>query len=112
MASRGFSERDIARSIGLCQTTFTLRKNEDPAVQDALDAGRCVEHQALYGKLYEKAMNGEIVALLFLLKCRHGYREIGDVAPTNAVQVVISMPGAMDRDAYVKLVTNESKVDA
>lgn len=104
LASRGFSEKDIARSLGTTAKTFSRLKSENVAVVDALDEGRSVEHQALYGKLYEKAMNGEIVALLFLLKCRHGYRETADVTAMNATQIVIQMPGAMDRDAYVKLI--------
>ena len=110
LASKGFSEKDIARSIGTSAKTFSRLKAEHSAVADALDEGRSIEHQALYGKLYEKAMNGEIVALLFLLKCRHGYRETADLTATNATQIVIQMPGALDRDAYVKLIAPE-KVD-
>jgi hypothetical protein len=105
LASRGFSERDISRALGVSQSTFTRFKSEDEAVQDALDAGRSIEHLALYGKLYEKAMGGDIVALLFLLKCRHGYRETLDITQTNAVQIVFQIPAALAPDDYAKLIT-------
>jgi len=107
LASRGFSEKDIARSLGVSQKTFGRMKTDDETIVDALDEGRSIEHQALYGTLYEKAMKGEIVALLFLLKCRHGYRETADVSATHATQIVIQMPGALDRDAYVRLIAPE-----
>ena len=104
LASRGFSEKDIARALAMSQTTFTKIKQENESVQDALDEGRCVEHQRLYGKLMVKAMGGCVISLLFLLKCRHQYRETLDVTQTNAVQIVFQMPAALDRDSYTKMI--------
>ena len=101
LASRGFSEKDIARALGMSAKTFLHRKQEEQAVQDALDEGRSIEHQALYGKLMEKALAGDTIALLFLLKCRHGYRE---TVQTNAVQVLFQMPAALDPADYAKLI--------
>jgi hypothetical protein len=106
LASRGHSERDIARALGMAPNTWTRLKDENPEAQDALDAGRSVEHLALYGKLYSKAVDdGDIVALLFLLKCRHGYRETLDITQTNAVQVIFQIPAALAPEEYAKLIT-------
>jgi hypothetical protein len=105
LASRGHSEKDIARALGMAPNTWTRLKDENPEAQDALDEGRSVEHLALYGRLYEKAMGGDIVALLFLLKCRHGYRETLDVTQTNAVQIIFQVPAALDPAEYAKLIT-------
>ena len=104
-ASHGHSERDIARALGMSASTWTRIKDENPEAQDALDEGRSVEHLALYGRLYQKAMDGDIVALLFLLKCRHGYRETLDITQSNAVQVIFAIPGALDPAEYAKLIT-------
>ena len=104
LSSKGHSEKDIARALGMSASTWTRIKDENPEAQDALDAGRSIEHLALYGKLYEKAMGGDIVALLFLLKCRHGYRETLDVTQTNAVQVIFAIPGALGPAEYAKLI--------
>jgi hypothetical protein len=108
LASRGHSERDIARALGMSPTTWTRLKNDHPEAQDALDAGRSVEHLKLYGKLMEKAMAGDIVALLFLLKCRHNYRETVDVTQTNAVQITFQIPGALDPAGYAKLISPQA----
>jgi hypothetical protein len=104
LASRGHSEKDIARALGMSANTWTRIKDENPGAQDALDEGRSVEHLALYGRLYQKAMDGDIVALLFLLKCRHGYRETLDITQTNAVQIVFQIPAALDPADYAKLI--------
>ena len=110
LASRGYSERDIARSLGMSATTWTRIKNETPAAQDALDEGRSVEHQKLYSKLMEKAMAGDIVAILFALKCRHSYRETVDLNQTNAVQITFQIPGALDPSDYAKLINPAPRV--
>jgi hypothetical protein len=105
LSSKGHSEKDIARALGMSASTWTRIKDENPEAQDALDAGRSIEHLALYGKLYEKAMGGDIVALLFLLKCRHGYRETLDITQSNAVQIIFAIPGALDPAEYAKLIS-------
>jgi hypothetical protein len=105
LASRGHSEKDIARALGMAPGTWTRLKDENAECADALDQGRSIEHLALYGKLYEKAMGGDIIALLFLLKCRHGYRETLDITQTNAVQIVFQIPAALAPDEYAKLIT-------
>lgn len=105
LSSKGHSEKDIARALGMSQPTWTRLKDENSEAQDALDAGRSIEHLALHGRLYQKAMDGDIVALLFLLKCRHGYRETLDVTQTNAVQVIFQIPAALAADEYAKLIT-------
>ena len=91
-------------------TTWTRIKGDVPAAQDALDEGRSVEHMALFGKLYEKAMAGDIVALLFCLKCRHGWRETADLAPQTNVQITFQIPGALDPADYAKLINPTPRV--
>jgi hypothetical protein len=105
LASRGHTEKDVARALGMSASTWTRLKNETPEAQDALDQGRSVEHLKLYGKLMEKAMNGDIIAILFALKTRHGYRELVDVSQVNAVQIVFQIPAALDPAEYAKLIT-------
>ena len=50
-------------------------------------------------------MGGDIVALLFLLKCRHGYRELADVTQQNTVAITFTLPGALDPADYAKLIS-------
>jgi hypothetical protein len=56
-------------------------------------------HDALVGKLYEKAMRGQDVPILFLLKTVFGYAEgapLGDARP----QVIINLPAAVPLEQY------------
>lgn len=72
---------------------------------------KTTEHDAMVEKLYAMGMGtapeedkGNIVALLFLLKSRHGYREMGNdvsrVGTQNNVQIVVN--GALTREQYMQ----------
>lgn len=106
MAARGLWDKEIAQSLGMAASTFIERKKENPALQAALDAGRAVEHEQLHNALHTAAMAGNIVAAIFLLKARHGYREqdSGRDAPS---QVVINLPGAMPLDQFAKTIIHD-----
>src|SRR5262245_16772510 len=91
LAAKGVREADIARAVGLSVPTWIGLKTTVPAVADALALGQRMMHDALIGKLYEKAMNGDTVALLFMLKSRFGYKE--GTEPSEArPQIVINLP--------------------
>ena len=75
LAARGVREKDIARAVDVSEPTWLSLKRDFPEVQAAVDAGRQVMHDALVGKLYEKAMAGDTIALLFAMKVMFGYRE-------------------------------------
>ncbi len=82
LSARGCSVQTIARALGIGKDTFKAMRERDPAVQDALEQGRAVEHDALVGNLRAAADDGNIVANIFLLKARHGYRE-GEAVDVN-----------------------------
>ena len=105
MSSKGHSEKDIARALGMSASTWTRIKDENPEAQDALDAGRSRRAPGAVRQALRKSDGGDIVALLFLLKCRHGYRETLDITQTNAVQIVFQIPAALDPAEYAKLIT-------
>jgi len=104
LAARGVREKDIARAVNVSEPTWIKRKNDEPALRAAFDAGRQVMHDALVSKLFERAMKGDIVPALFLLKVVFGYRE-NDVPDELRPQVVINIPAALPREEY------ERKVD-
>ncbi len=110
MASRGHREIDIARRLGIMSlSTWARVKDRDPKALAALEAGRGVEHDRLFGKLYEKALAGDIVALLFLLKTRHGYNDRPEPAPVQAA-IQINLPPALGPEDYRKLVADVKPV--
>ena len=101
LAATGWTEKGIARQLGIDEKTWRRLKAEEPLIADALDQGREEEHHALFTKLYDKAMkgDGDTIALLFLLKARHGYKEGSEVAP-NQVAVVFQVPGALSPEQW------------
>lgn len=82
LAGRGVAEMTIAKALRMSRDAFRQAKRRDPAVQEALDRGRAVEHDKLVGVLHEQAMKGAFVPAIFLLKSRFGYRE-GDAFEAN-----------------------------
>ncbi len=47
---------------------------------------------------------------MFLLKCRHGYRETGATDQRPAVAVQINLPAPMDEKAYARAVSAGTRV--
>lgn len=105
LAARGVSETTIAKALSMGKDAFRGAKRRDPAVQEALDRGRAIEHDRLVGKLFDTAMEGNVVAGIFLLKARHGYREGEPVeGGSNNVQVNINLPAALSPEEYRRAV--------
>ncbi|WP_417713990.1 hypothetical protein [Pseudophaeobacter arcticus] len=82
LAARGCSVVTIARALGMGRDAFRAVRGRQPEVEDALEQGRAVEHDALVGNLRAAADEGNIVANIFLLKARHQYRE-GEAIEAN-----------------------------
>ena len=107
LAAKGNRLRDIAAALGMHSDTLRLHRQEDHELDAAIERGRGKEHAALVGVLYSAAVDkGNVAAAMFLLKCRHGYRESG---PENGeggarVAVVVNLPGALDPTQYAKLI--------
>ncbi|MCC5927593.1 MAG: hypothetical protein JJU41_13660 [Bacteroidetes bacterium] len=102
LAQRGVNETDIAKALGLGYDTWVRIKREDETTREVLEQARMIEHDKLFGVLYEKAMKGDSTASMFLLKTRHGYKEGAEVQNTNAIAVQITLPGSMKPEEYIK----------
>lgn len=106
LASEGHSEKSISYQLGLARDGLQKLKKRPGGelIEKAIFEGRQKEHMSLRNKLYEKAMAGEVVPLLFLLKSQHGYVEAREAPMPSAVNVQIQMPGAMKPGEYAKLI--------
>lgn len=106
LASRGVSEKSIARALGLnFRTWMGLRDGGDPRAAEALERGRASEHDALVGVLFAKALAGNIVAAIFLLKCRHGYIDQPKAESSeNRVQITFQLPAPLAPAEYARLI--------
>jgi len=100
VAAEGASIGGIASSFGVSANTFNGWLEEQPSLKEAIDRGRERERHVLHSGLVQAAKKGNIVAMMFLLKSRHGYRE-GDQGDTaNRVSITFSLPGALKPEQF------------
>lgn len=75
LARSGLSVAQIAGSLGMSESTLRNRLRESEALQLAIDKGRADSVEKVANKLFEAAMNGNVTAMIFFLKCRAGWKE-------------------------------------
>jgi hypothetical protein len=106
LASRGLAVSTIAKALGLSTEMFRRIRAFDDRAREALETGTAIEHDMLVGKLHEAAMRGEIVAIIFALKSRHGYRDSTPVIreSESRVKVEIQLPAALTPEQYARVI--------
>ena len=111
-AAAGYTVPGVAEQLGCQQEILRRWMTDDPALKAAFDAGRDKERFVLHNKLYKDATEGtgkdSILAAMFLLKARHGYRE-GE-QPTDhtnsRVNITIQLPQSLPPEQWAEVVKN------
>ena len=57
-AKRGFTDKEIALSLGICPQTFSEKKNSIPELAEVLSRGRATVTAAIRAKYFAMAMGG------------------------------------------------------
>lgn len=71
LAAEGRNQTQIAAMLGVSPDTLTRRKQEDPAVADALREGAEMAIGNVENVLYKMAVSGQnVAATIYYLKCR------------------------------------------
>ncbi len=110
-SAEGVREATIARALGVDVRTWRSMKRRDERVAAALQAGKLVEEERLFGSLFQAAMEGHRPSAMFLLKTRHGYREQGAFEGREpGVTVNIHLPGAVGPEQYGRLIDGEAVI--
>jgi len=111
VASRGCSEKTVAHAFGIGWEVWCRWREEFPELKAALDQARAREHDTLVGVLFEKAMKGDTVAAMFLLKCRHNYRDGGITVEDNRqIKVGIMLPQSLKPEQYQQIIDTTAEV--
>jgi len=111
VASRGCSEKSIAYALGVSWDTWVRWREDLPELKAAYDQARAVEHDSLVGVLFDKALAGDSIAAMFLLKCRHNYRDGGvTIESNNRVQIGIMLPQSLNADQYRQIINTTAEV--
>lgn len=78
-ARMGVTEANIARNVGVAPTTFSAKKQEYPELAEAIKSGHAVGENLAVGALWNAIQNpdskGHMTAVLFYLKCKHGWSD-------------------------------------
>jgi hypothetical protein len=73
LAADGSTYVGIAKHFKVAKETLNRWLEEDIDLAEAFEQGKDEERHKLHNALSRKALGGDIVAAMFLLKCRHGY---------------------------------------
>lgn len=103
--AKGATKKGCAHALEVSDETLDRWFMEHAELKEAFDKGKEKERQTLHDVLYETATRGtgkdKLIAAMFLLKSRHGYREGEQEAVANRVQINFQLPGAKPLEAYV-----------
>jgi len=88
----GVTEANIARNVGLHPSTFSEKKSMYPevaeAIRDGMATGENLAVGALWNMIQDTKHKGHLTAVIFYLKCRHGWsdgsRQSGTTVETTA----------------------------
>lgn len=101
LAATGFSLVGIGAHFRISEETLERWFDDYPALRQAFKAGREKERAALHNVLYTQAVEkGNIIAAMFLLKSRHGYREGDQSEAANKVAITFNLPGALTPEQF------------
>jgi hypothetical protein len=91
MAGRGATLDDIACVIGISPRTLDRWQKHDE-VKFAYKRGRAIAKDNMARTLYEKAMAGDTIAMIFWLKAQGGWSDRQSEAVQEMPEVEIYMP--------------------
>lgn len=111
-AAEGFTQIGIAMLMGVNVDVLKRWMDDDPDLKQAFTFGRETERRTLHNVLYRAATEGTgkdaLIASMFLLKSRHGYKEGEATDGQNSrVQIEIKLPGALTPEQYGKVIEHE-----
>jgi hypothetical protein len=123
LASNGVQETVLASALGMDLKTWRRIRNEDPVAKAAWEEARSREEDRLVGALFQQALgtpaeydaSGNLIraeqpryapASMFLLKARHGYRDLGPTdGGSDRPTININIPAPLAPEQYAKLIT-------
>lgn len=99
-AAGGSSKRAVAKSLGVSLETLNEWMERHPRLRDAWYAGREEEHQRIYNRMMAAIDEGNVTAMIWMMKTRHDYREHAPIADANAPRITINLPSPMTPEQF------------
>jgi len=113
LSARGCHLTTIARALRMSKDALQACRARQPEVEEAYQRGLATEHDSLVSNLRTAANEGNVVANLFLLKARHGYREGVPLEINTTVNMggVLVVPADMTVEEYLARKQAEGMID-
>ena len=113
LSARGCHLTTIARALRMSKDALQACRQRQPEVEEAYQRGLATEHDALVSNLRTAANEGNVVANLFLLKARHGYREGVPLEINTTVNMggVLVVPAEMTVEEYLAMKAAAGEID-
>lgn len=105
--ANGAALTGIARVLGVSTELLRHWLDENDDLREAFARGRERERQMLHGTLTKQAKEGNVIAAIFLLKSRHGYRENDQSDIANRVQITFQLPGALAKEQFIDMTKDD-----
>jgi hypothetical protein len=109
MAATGLLSESAATALGMPLSEFRRVIGEHKPSTAIWDNALAVERDQLLAALYNKAVEGDTKAAQTLLAVRHGMSEKAPQGNSERVNIVFSLPQAMDAGEYMKAVKVEQE---
>lgn len=91
LASRGLTQEQIAAACNIQDTTLSTKKGQLPRLAEAIRRGQARGIALVSNKLFESAMKGNVVAAVFYLKARAGWRDNIAVVEMTPEQIAAAL---------------------
>ncbi len=106
-ARAGHTLGSLEARLGLSSKGFLALRKRCPEVQGAWDLGRSLLDNELTDILLKQARDGNTTAVIFAMKAKLGYRDVGATDPNagSGPTVNINLTAPMTDDEWTKLVT-------
>jgi IS30 family transposase len=75
LAQDGYTDADIARQMGISQSTILRRKKDTDDFDAAIRRGREAAHGIVANALFKQARKGNVAAIVWYEKTRRGFTE-------------------------------------
>ena len=113
LSARGCHLTTIARALRMSKDAIMACRQRQPEVEEAYQRGLATEHDILVDNLRIAANDGNVVANLFLMKARHGYREGVPLEINTTVNMggVLVVPADMTVEEYLARKQAEGMID-
>lgn len=103
MASSGLTESTAAKALGIPLHEFRRVITKNPEGKALWEEALSVERDALIGALFNRAIEGDTKAAVYLLAARHGMTEKLEQV-SDRVQITFQLPAALNSEQYAKLI--------